>query len=167
MSMKFADGTSTNKYDQETQTATLSRVDNLHKMIITGEEQIRQRFDKLDNDLKLHIESNGRDFDKVSEDVNYAMNSINNTTMILAILLNSRLFKFLNFFGQWFVFDREDQYYDYKINDRVVRIKYNIPYFNYYEYYIYYTNMNYKIPLLSRIRYEIRFKKEQKKNRNE
>lgn len=164
MSMKFADGTATNKYDQETHTITLDRIDALRDTITSGGEEMRQRLDKFDNDLSIHIESNGKDFKRVSEDIHYTMDCINYTSMLLTVLVNSKLFKFLNFFGQWFVFDREDKYYDYEINDRVVRIKYNTPYFNCYEYYSHYMNMNYKIPWLSRIRYERRLKKEQKKN---
>lgn len=160
MPMVFMNGETTNKYDAITSVATLDKLDELKDKISLNNEKM----DEL-NAYTIHIENN---LDMLKEntatDIDLLKCSITNQTNMLLYIANMKFVRFLNFFGQWFIYGKKKEVVMIKLpyHSAIVRVSLYPVFLNINKPWTdtiagYYMHEDeYQIPLLSRIRYRIK-----------
>ena len=117
MPSRTSAGTTTNKFDKETHYETLDQMDELRKTINGTDARIEKAVAPVrENVEQLKRSDNLRasqivDVNSRIDDLDTTMKTLAEVLKLFTFFISTRFFRFLNFFGKWFIYAPDDRIY--------------------------------------------------------
>ena len=114
MPSRFPSGKSTTKYDTQTPPETLNTVVNIGDRITKITAMVEGPIRKDIDNLEAKVGSCRDRIDVLNHDVGQIRSSTTQMNSVLELFIHfihSRFFRFLNFFGRWFIYGPDDRIY--------------------------------------------------------